>query len=330
MTSSIGRIDQILDHMRIEQAATTTTEQCEVSRIMDAQRHENGVAWRFLIEFNDMSREWVNDDASQSCEYLMNEFIHNQMRQSTAYCISRVSSRSQAGINHVSLDTQEQALRSAALSIGASRIHSVSMTSSAFRGPIPEPLRIIGEAARQGDILFFYRADRCSRNIFTYLEFLESLHNKGVRICSLMDNHVESDVVVVNNTPLPPASSQWLWYDLHKLRFVQLIVDAQRESESLSQRVKASIRFRRQRGDQTLGSTRYGFATRREPATQRLIMVANKVEQARIAMIRRRYHANTEGGYIAVAEFMNRHRWFNRQDKPWTMVSVGRIVQRLV
>ena len=98
-------------------------------------------------------------------------------------------------------------------------------------------LKYVGNCANKGDSMWVWRVDRLSRNIVTYLEWLENLHKKGVEI---------------------NAYSEKLNYGSNKLDFIQKIVDAQKESHAIGQRVRLSYKRKRERGDEAIGGLPYG------------------------------------------------------------------------
>ncbi len=195
--------------------------------------------WQFCVKWKGFrTQDWI-DDKDCNCERLINDYLHLQ-GISTAYCFCRVSTKEQAGQNHVSLDAQEAELVKAAKETnggrGITRTKVIKISSSAYRR-IPRKLLEIGEVAKRGDAILIYRVDRLSRNIIKYLAWLEDLNNRGVIIY---------------------AHSEKLRYDSNKLDFIEGILKAQRESQLIGERVQMSVRRRRERGDDVIGSVPYG------------------------------------------------------------------------
>ncbi len=214
----------------------------EVSSVTD-HRIERGI-WQFLVRWKGCrTGDWI-DDKDCNCERLISDYLLGKGIR-TAYCFCRVSTKEQAGQNHVSLDAQEAELVVAAGAIngGVTRIKVIKISSSAYRR-IPRKLLEIGEVVRMGDAILIYRVDRLSRNIIKYLAWLEDLNNRGVIIY---------------------AHSEKLRYDSNKLDFVQGILNAQRESQLIGDRVQMAIRRRRERGDDVVGSVPYGKKFERRP-----------------------------------------------------------------
>jgi DNA invertase Pin-like site-specific DNA recombinase len=142
------------------------------------------------------------------------------------------------------------------------RVRVYSIASSAYR-KLPEVLRRIGYSTHQGDALCVWRCDRLSRNIVDSLEFIENIHKRGVMIYSY-NEHIN--------------------YKQNKMRFIQAIVDANKEAMIIGERVKLSNNFKRLRGDEKIGSLPYGKEYRNNGNHK--IVVDNPQEQAIIYRIK--------------------------------------------
>lgn len=188
-------------------------------------------AWKFQIQFTDKSTEWVKDEECQ-CEYLISQYLEQYKPSTkTVYCFCRVSTKEQAGDASTSLEAQEKELYQYAKQLGANRVRIYKISSSAYTS-IPVSLQNIGEGARKGDTILIYRVDRLSRNIIKYFNWLEDLDVRGVKI-----NALEGE----------------LSYSDDKLDFLQAVLTAQRESALIGKRVKMSLDYRRERGDEYIG-----------------------------------------------------------------------------
>lgn len=198
--------------------------------------------WEFLIVWKDNTQEWVAD-CDCDCEGLISDYLHLK-KISTVYCFCRVSTKEQAGDTHVSLDAQESELRKTVLENfpNYQRIKVVKISCSAYKG-IPKQLYNIGERCTAGDAIFVYRIDRLSRNIGKYFVWLEMINTKGIFIYS---------------------HSEKISYRENNVLFIQKILDAQKESELIGERVKMSIKRRRERGDEKIGRLKYGFKYERK------------------------------------------------------------------
>jgi DNA invertase Pin-like site-specific DNA recombinase len=245
---------------------------CEIKRVVGhrvtdrmgrpVQAGSPGNGWQFQILFkgSDRTTEWV-DDCDCDCEKSINEYLARIGAGRTIYCLCRVSSKKQTGPRHVSLEAQEQRIRQTIHQLygeAAGRVKTVKLSASAYRG-IPTALSRIGEAARPGDVIFIYRIDRLSRNIFKYLAFLEELNTRGVLIY---------------------AVDEGIWYHNRRLNFMQGILDANKEAEIIGRRVKSSLEYLRSIGRESSGSTSYGWRMIRD-RENRLVRVKN-LEESRV------------------------------------------------
>ena len=226
-----------------EEPATTRD---EVVAILNHSR--SGNVWKFLLEWSDGTSDWVKDDDCE-CEWLINNYLHKQGIR-TAYILCRVSTKNQSGAEHVSLEAQEALLKDVEGISATSRVKVVKMTTSAYK-KIPTKMVIIGESAQAGDSLIALSYDRFGRNIVEYLSWLEDLNERGV-------------VIYIDSTKTR--------YDNNKLDFLQGIITAQKESALLGERIKRSIEFRKDRGDEGLGSLPYGKKYNREPSGKLVIV----------------------------------------------------------
>ena len=203
----------------------------EVKKIIGHNRSKLTGIFTFKIKFVDGTIEDVSD-LDCSCESVIRNYMEEQKLGRTVYCVCRVSSKQQVGPRHVSLKVQELRLKKEAGQYGKNvRTKVVQMSASAYKG-IPRMLEEIGECAREGDVIMIYRVDRLSRNIVKYLSWLEDLMERGVEVVAVDEN---------------------ITYRKDKLRFIQCILDANRESEMIGKRVRASIQHRRERGDEWIG-----------------------------------------------------------------------------
>lgn len=262
----------------------------------------NGL-WSFLCVFSDGAKEWVNDSDLQY-EGLVKEYAEGLPRPfKTVYCICRVSSLSQVGPKHVSLDAQENRLRQVAKQFGEnSRVKVLKLSASAYKG-IPRLLEDIGESATEGDAILVYRVDRISRNIVKFLDFLERTAEKGVAIYS---------------------QDEKLYYNGDtKLAFIQGILEANKEAELISRRVKMSIQQRRNRGDKVFGSLSYGYKSQRGPKGE-LLRVKNEKEQKVIESIRKSVKAGEK--LVQIANALN-SKGILKRGRKWTPSMVRYLVR---
>ena len=242
---------------------------------------------------------WVNgevgwtEDRDCSCEALIKKYFreHN-VDIITVYCFCRVSSPNQVGPTHVSLQMQAHKLhRVAQKKFGTRvRIKVIKLQASVYK-TVPPLFTEIAHNTHAGDAILIYRADRLSRNIGNYLHLLDTLSTRGVYIYSDAEN---------------------IWYGENRTGFLQLILDAEKESEKISKRVKASIRARKHRGDECLGRPEYGYRTIREENTFRIKKLLDKKEQRIIRFINKSDDTATD-----IATNLNNKGRFKRGRK-WT------------
>jgi DNA invertase Pin-like site-specific DNA recombinase len=237
----------------------------EIKKVLGHRVDERG-NWQFKIQFKDNSIHWI-DDSDCDCEKSINDYLRLTRMARTIYCFCRVSTKKQTGVRHVSLETQEQCIHHAIKNLygdNPGRVKVVKLNASAYRG-IPTALSRIGEAARPGDVIFIYRIDRLSRNIFDYLAFLEDLNTRGVQIY---------------------AVDEGIWYHERRLTFMQGILDANKESEIIGKRVKDSINYLKSVGRNYSGVTSYGWSMVKDQ-NNNLIRVENPTEQKIIERIKK-------------------------------------------
>ena len=185
--------------------------------------------------------EWFRDDDCK-CEYILAKYLHaRNLRTLYGYC--RVSSLKQDNPDAVSLDAQEASLRAEAAQGPFNRIKIFKIKASAYRG-IPSALQDIADSAQPGSAILIYRVDRLSRNINLYLSLLDELDQRDINIGSCTDG---------------------ITYRTHKIDFMQLILNGQRESQTNGDKQRMANQFKRDRGDEHIGGTRYGLMYYRKP-----------------------------------------------------------------
>ena len=239
----------------------------EVQRVVNAREGAEG--WEFQILFKDKSVHWIQEKDC-FCEQKIAQFLEGKGVR-TAYLFCRVSTKHQEGKTSTSLEGQESELRAAVKEIGQpyGRVRVYNISGSAYKS-IPAIMKRVGKATREGDSIWVWRVDRLSRNIVKYLAWLEALNQKGVHIY---------------------AQSESLCYRANKLAFMQGILDAQKESAALGERVKLAYRRKRARGDEHIGSLPYGKKYRRiltpdGKSTLRMVVEDNPAEMAILREIR--------------------------------------------
>lgn len=283
----------------------------EVKGVID-HKIEDG-EWFFNFQFKGYGKytEWIKDTDTK-CEEVISAYLES-IGINTVHLFCRVSTKKQGDPQHISLHAQEKYLRKTVRDIiGEStgetkeektphRVKVHRLCSSAYKS-VPTAFVDIVDAARAGDIVITYRVDRLSRNIIKYLALLEELDEKGVKIYSKDEN---------------------IWYRGNKVDFIQKILDGQRESQGISKRVRTSLDYRRERGDETFGSTKYGFMISRSEEDGRVMVVESLSEQRIIKFIKR-----SKGTFPgAIAEKLNKTNRLKR-GKLWTASMVKAILNR--
>jgi len=277
----------------------------EVSNILN-HRCVNNI-WEFLINFKGCKKnEWVLD-TDCLCESVISTYLHSK-NINTHYLLCRVSSKNQTGPTHVSLDVQSSELLEKSKNIiglndtmfSETRTKVFKISQSAYRG-IPNQLLYIGDASMSGDIIMVYRMDRLSRNIVLYLSYLEELNTKGVKILSFTGE---------------------IYYHEKQLVFIQGILDAQKESHELGKRIKSSIKIRRERGDESLGSIPYGKKFKRNENTN-VLSIVEDVE----ALDTIRFIIGSENPNKKIASTLNKMKNF-KKGRSWSEQMIKNIKKK--
>ena len=295
----LADVQAFMENLAVNTDNTTTTTtskpQAEVKSITNFTNTNN--KYNFQLLFKDGSSEWVADEDT-NCEQLISEYLHGNSINTT-YLICRVSTKEQSGDTHVSLEAQEQELIHSNKNSNT-RIKTIKITKSAYSG-IPSEIKNIGECAQQGDNIHVYRIDRFSRNLIKYLDFMEETTNKGVTIYSLSEN---------------------VSYNNNKTQFIQGILDAQKESETIGKRIRLSIKHKLERGDK-VGGLPYGKCYKRT-ATGKMIVVEKLSEQTIIKRIKRL--TKTKTSLTNIATQLNEDG-IRKKNKPWTASSVRSVLR---
>lgn len=270
----------------------------EVQSVVSHKVDESGF-W-FELKFKGYKgTDWVHDDDC-NCEYLISKYLEKNYIQ-TAYLICRVSTKEQTSCTSTSLDGQETELRKA-VGNRYERVKVYKISSSAYKN-IPRVLENLTHSLKGGDSLWVWRVDRLSRNIIKYLDWLEKLNDKGVEI---------------------NAFTEKLNYKDNKLDFIQKIVDAQKESHAIGQRVRLSYKRKRERGDDAVGNLRYGkkykaIMNADKSKVIRKKVIVNKVEKNIIDRIKR-----SKMGDAHLANSLNREG-ITKRGRKWNRNMIRRI-----
>ena len=262
--------------------------------------------WSYLIKFKDGSQEWIPEN-NCNCENSINNYLHS-IGINTEYLVCRVSTKKQSSCLSTSLEGQEKELIKFRNSTKPKRTKIISINESAYKG-IPRELKKIGEAALSGDTICVWRVDRLSRNIILFTNWLEDLDERGINIISYSEN---------------------ISYKRNKLDFLSKILQAQKESAAIGERVKMSYRRKRQRGDERVGGLPYGKRYKRKVTCKpfntsrpkvRNIVVDNPVEQDIINKI---LFSRCTYNDSEMAVVLNKRKMFKR-GKKWN----SRMIKRM-
>ena len=267
----------------------------EINEVIGHTVNNSGTQWEFRVKWSDGTEGWVAD-GDCNCEVLISKYLHLQ-GINTVYIYCRVSTKSQAREECVSLDAQLADLLHLAKQTNCKRIKIIQICKGAYN-KVPKEIIDICDAAQTGDQVMIYRVDRLSRNIFDFLSEIEGLRKKGVPVYSHQDD---------------------LWYTnkSDRVEFVQKILDAQKESELIGKRVQSSIDFRRLRGDH-VGSVIYGKMHQRD-SSGKMIVVDNPLEIEIIKKVRR-----MEGYPIDVANYLN-SEGIKKRGRFWSSLMVSNL-----
>ena len=234
------------------------------------------------------------------------ESISNLSMKSQAYIYCRVSTKEQSKYSsgHSSLEVQEEECRKYCESLNINVISVVKEVYSAKNMDMMKGLQYLIDIATRGQHIYVYDISRFSRNTHHALNILEILKDKGVSLVSVSEKITYSD---------PNSRNQ----------FRLQLCSANHVSEICSEKVKASIRFRRARGDY-IGRAPFGFTTEVDEKTNIRSLVPHQKEMEIIQFIN--LHKNKHPSFIRHLLVENGHTFRNKTP---TAVSVRRIIEKL-
>jgi len=197
-----------------------------------------GNKWQFLVHWEGRGEgraEWV-DDENCNCENLIRNHLTSK-NINTVYCFARVSTLSQTGEDHVSLDAQQAGMtKTARTRFPNHRMKIIQHVGSGFK-KLCNPLVDMQNYVTEGDVILCYRVDRLTRNLNKSLPWLDEMTNKKVNVIS---------------------TSQNISYMENKSQFTMEILRGQDESETLGRRIRDTLSHKRNRGDERVGGLPYG------------------------------------------------------------------------
>ena len=292
--------DQSNQHDQANQAENMEQERIEqverLYEVTDVLNHRvvNG-NFQFRLRFRGYSEpEWIDDNMCECAEQISDYLKKKKIK--TIYIFCRVSTPDQATSDHMSLQAQEAVLRQEMQRFQPyQRVRVYHLSQSAYRR-MPLSLEEIGRYANRDDVIMVWRVDRLGRNIAAYVEWLDDLDQRGVTIYSHFENFT---------------------YRERRLDFLQSIIHAERESQNIGHRVRLSVRHRRNRGDQHVGTLRYGrmYQDQLDDGGQVVLRLVVPMP-AEVAIIRE-INLNTHLSAAAMAATLN-GRGLTRRGRPWT------------
>jgi len=231
----------------------------KVKSISKCRKNEN--SFDFLVNFTDRTQEWINDNDC-NCESLIRPILHKTFPNvKTIYLVCRSTPiRNRDGTMPIAVENQQQQMKNSISNvcyeenvIYRTKITTISQTPY---NKIPNILQEISNIAIEGDVFAIYRADRLTRNPSLTFQFIEDMHNNNIKIYSAKQN---------------------MWYNNQKIDFIQFIIDANRESEILSVRIRDAFELKKKRGD-IMG--RVPFGKKRVKKDGVMILIDDENEKA--------------------------------------------------
>ena len=279
-------------------ATATATATAPPNKVKEVLNHRNSrkksCRYDYQVKFADGSIEWVYDE-NCDCNVAIGRYCQSQNIK-VAHILCRVSTVAQAQPNCLSLDGQSKALSDFLQGKGFDHHREHRMNVSAYKS-LSKNIVDIGNSCNPGDMLCVWKIDRLSRNIIKSLSWIDNLSERGVEIYALTEN---------------------LSYRENKLQFIQGILDAHKESEAISLRVKMSNDVKRERGDMAIGSLPYGKMYSLSGNVK--VVVDNNQEQKIIKKIRDSRHNPLE----LAAQFT--HSKILKRGRKWTPGMIKRIL----
>lgn len=180
--------------------------------------------------------------------------------QTGGYIYCRVSSKEQSKYNngHTSLQVQEQEMRKYCDENDIKVIDVIHEVYSARDMDKLKGLHYLCNIAAAGQTIYVYDISRFSRNAHHALNVLEYLKSRNIKVKSITENVTYGSASEKNHFRLQLCASTYY-------------------SDMTSQKIKASIAFRRARGDY-IGRTPYGYSTEVDEKTQVRSKIVNEEE----------------------------------------------------
>ncbi|VVU95174.1 Resolvase, N terminal domain [seawater metagenome] len=222
------------------------------------------------------------------------------------YLYCRVSSEKQADFKngHTSLEVQQNALYKYCEENDIDVEHCYYDIYSARDMSKLYYLNHLISICKKDDKILFYDVTRFSRNTQQALNILEKLAEKGISVFSVNDVCGYSSISQKN-------------------MFRVLLSKAENESDLLSSRIKASVNFRRSRGDY-IGNPGYGFKCVKNSKGIRK-KKTNKEELAVIHLIKKMFNDNYSFKEIS---FKLNEMKIKKRNRSWSPLMIKHILKK--
>lgn len=260
-------------------------------------KFENNICY-YLIQWKGYKeRTWEPANNMSHLPDLINEYrdmtaIQNLNMSSGGYIYCRVSTQKQSKYSegHTSLLVQEQEIRKYCEEKEINVLKVVHEAYSARNMEKMDGLNYLCDIAVPGQKIFVYDISRFSRNTRDALNCLKELNDRDISIVSVTENITYDSASSMNQFRLQLCASNYY-------------------SDICSEKVKASISFRRNRGDH-IGSTPFGFTTEVDEKTNVRSMVPCEHEMIIIDQIRKikNKHVSHIVDYLKNEKISFRHR----------------------
>jgi DNA invertase Pin-like site-specific DNA recombinase len=238
-------LDQKLTRMFSNMQLNESSDQCELKSISNHRVRNTKVM--FLVNWKDCKSDWEHEHNMNGCSYALSKYLKTQSTTNKTLIYVRVSSKAQTQYNqgHTSLQVQETHCRFFArqnnlVVFGCFRDEGVSARYNSKLLSLKHAVKSLSS----GDTLLFYDTSRFSRNMLQGHTMLEDLRLNGVRIVSVNDR-------------MEYGNAEQRHYFRMKLSF------SENQSDQISEKVKASVAYRKARGDY-FGKAPFGFETYRD------------------------------------------------------------------
>ena len=284
---------------------------CYPLKIIDS-KFENNKCY-FLVQWKKFKEcTWEPEDNIKHREDLIEEYknimrIENMNLQNNGFIYCRVSSKKQSLYNkgHTSLEVQEKELRDYCASINVNVIKCIKEVYSGRSMDKMKGLHYLCCIASEYQNIYVYDISRFSRNAHHALNILECLNTRNISVYSLKENISYKDVWSRNQFRIQLSAANFV-------------------SDVCCEKVKASISFRRARGDY-IGSTPYGFSTSVDEITRIRLKIPNKEEMKVIELICQ--HDSVGLSSFLISEQLNSDK-IKYRTRNFTPSNVKRIIQK--